>query len=108
MSWISLTDEVAALAWMIDNDVAGPVNLVAPGAVTNSEFGRTLGKVLRRPVLLPIPPLGPTLLYGRRLVRELMLASTLVLPGVLGSSGFQFAHPSLNEALVETIRGSAA
>jgi NAD dependent epimerase/dehydratase family enzyme len=37
-----------------------------------------------------------------------MLASTLVLPGVLGGGGFQFAHPSLNEALVETIRGSAA
>ena len=108
MSWISLTDEVMALAWMIDDDVAGPVNLVAPGAVTNTEFSRSLGKVLRRPARLPVPPLGPALLYGRHLVRELMLASTLVLPKVLSGGGFQFAHLSVNEALVETIRGSAA
>ena len=55
-----------------------------------------------------MPPLGPALLYGRHLVRELMLASTLVLPEVLSGCGFQFAHLSVNEALVETIRGSAA
>jgi uncharacterized protein (TIGR01777 family) len=108
MSWISLTDEVTALAWMIDNEVAGPVNLVAPGAVTNTEFSRTLAKVLRRPARLPVPSLGPALLYGRHLVSELMLASTLALPGVLSASSFKFAHPSLNEALVETIRGSVA
>lgn len=108
MSWISISDAAAAIAWILDHDVAGPVNLVAPGAVTNAEFSQTLGRVLRRPARLPVPPLIPMLRYGRCLVRELMLTSTLVRPMVLGGGGFQFSHPSLEEALTEATRRSTA
>ena len=49
MSWISLQDEVAALAFCIDHDsVSGPVNLTAPNPVTNREFSKTLAKILLR------------------------------------------------------------
>ena len=99
VSWISLADEVAALIWLIDTDVSGPVNLVAPSPVTNSEFSRTLGRVLGRPSRLRIPSAGPMLLYGRYLTRELILTSTLVLPGALVDSGFVFSHSSIESAL---------
>ncbi|MEE2769355.1 MAG: TIGR01777 family oxidoreductase [Actinomycetota bacterium] len=103
ISWISLADQVAALIWLIDTDVSGPVNLVAPSPVTNSEFSRTLGRVLGRPSRLRIPSAGPMLLYGRYLTRELILASTLALPGVLVDSGFVFSHSSIESALSANI-----
>lgn len=98
-SWISLHDEVEAICHLLDADVEGPVNLVAPNPVTNAEFASTLGRVLRRPTLLPIPTFAPALLYGRELVEALLLSSQRVEPGVLSAGGFQFRHPDLESAL---------
>jgi len=97
-SWITLTDEVAAIEFLLTADVSGPVNLTAPNPSTNAEFARTLGRVLGRPTTV-IPMIGPRLLLGRELADSLLLTSQRVLPGVLESAGFSFADPELEAAL---------
>lgn len=99
MSWITLADEVAAICHLLEHDVSGPVNLVAPHPVRNGDFADTLGRVLKRPTLLPIPTFAPALLYGRELVDSLLLVSQRVRPTRLEESGFTFQHPELEPAL---------
>lgn len=98
-SWISLTDEVAALRWLVDHDVTGPVNLTAPSPVTNAEFTRTLARVLHRPAVVPAPRFALGLVLGRELADALLFTSARVLPVRLGESGFTFAHDDLATAL---------
>jgi len=99
MSWISLDDAVGALHHLLfADDVAGPVDLVAPEPVTNAAFMRTLGRVLRRPAALPMPRAAVELLFGD-MGRETILASTRVLPGRLLARGFPFLQPDLATAL---------
>src|ERR1019366_10011682 len=62
MSPISLIDEVRALLWAIDHQLAGPVNLVLPEPITNRDFTRALARILRRPALLNVP--APLLRIG--------------------------------------------
>ena len=65
VGWISLEDAVAALIYAVENDaLRGPVNLTAPQQVTNAELTRTLGRVLRRPTLMPLPAFAAKLLLG--------------------------------------------
>ncbi|MEZ5143544.1 MAG: TIGR01777 family oxidoreductase [Acidimicrobiales bacterium] len=98
-SWISIDDEVAAIRWLLDHDVAGPVNLTAPAPVTNAEFTKVLGRVLGRPTVLPVPRFGPKLLLGGELAEQLLFASQRVQPTVLEDHGFTFAHRDLESAL---------
>ena len=98
-SWISLADEVSVIRWLIDNDVTGPVNATAPEPVTNAEMTKTLGTVLHRPTLLPVPSFGPKLLLGSELAQALLFTSQRVVPKVLTDHHFQFAHPTLESAL---------
>ena len=105
LSWISLRDEVAALLWLVDREVEGPVNLIAPSPVTNAEFARSLGSALGRPARLPVPTAMPMVMFGRDLVRELMLASTRVRPRVLEDGGFAFTDPELGPALRAMVAG---
>ncbi len=98
-SWITVDDHVAAICHLLDADVDGPVNLVAPNPVRNAEFASALGHVLRRPTLLPIPTFAPAVLYGRELVDALLLSSQRVSPQVLLDSGFEFGHPDIEPAL---------
>ena len=105
LSWISLQDEVAALLWLVDREVEGPVNLVAPSPVTNAGFARSLGSALGRPARLPVPAAMPMVMFGRDLVRELMLASTRVRPRVLEDGGFAFTDPELGPALRVMVAG---
>lgn len=99
ISWISLEDEVAAILWLLEHtDISGPVNLTAPNPVTNGEFTKTLGKVLRRPTLLPIPKLLPSLLLGRELINALT-ESTRAIPKALTDHGYPFIHPHIEPAL---------
>ena len=99
MSWIALDDCAAALEHLLHADsLAGPVNLVAPGPVTNAAFTRTLARVLGRPALLPLPaPLG-RLLLGE-MGQELLLCGQRVSSARLEASGFRFRHPELEAAL---------
>ena len=99
VSWISLEDAVAALIYAVENDaLRGPVNLTAPQPVTNAELTRTLGRVLRRPTLLPLPAFAAKLVLGE-LAEEGLLASQRARPKRLLEAGFEFAHPELEGAL---------
>jgi uncharacterized protein len=98
-SWISIDDMVGALVWLLDHDIHGPVNLTAPGAVTNAEFTTTLGRILRRPTLLPTPKPALWARLGRELTQELLYTSQRVSPAVLQNHGFEFGHPDLEMAL---------
>ena len=98
-SWISLPDEVGAIVHLITADVSGPVNLTAPNPVTNGEFATTLGSVLHRPTLLPVPRFGPALLLGGELADNLLYTGQKVLPRALLASGYSFQHDTLDAAL---------
>lgn len=98
-SWISLADEVRVIRWLLDTDVAGPVNATAPQPVTNAELTKVLAGVLGRPSVLPVPAFGPRLLLGGELADALLFNSQRVLPQVLTERGFAFDHPDLEGAL---------
>ena len=99
MSWIALGDVVNGLKFLIsDKSVHGPVNFVAPNPVTNAEFTKTLGRVLSRPTLFPVPGFGARLAFGE-LADALLLSSQRVEPGVLTDNGFLFSWPALEPAL---------
>jgi uncharacterized protein (TIGR01777 family) len=102
ISWISIDDEVAAIRFLLDHDVSGPVNLVAPEPVTNSEYTKTLGSVLHRPTTI-LPITGPRLLYGRELADSLLLTSQRVAPAALQQAGFEFSQPTLRGALEDLL-----
>lgn len=104
MSWISLTDEVRAIRFLIDHEIRGPVNATAPTPVTNAVFTKALGRVLHRPTFLPVPSFGPKLLLGRELAEVLLFEGQRVLPEVLLEAGFEFRHDDLESALAAILR----
>lgn len=100
MSWVSLADMARILVFALDTEsLQGPVNAAAPKPVTNCDFTKTLGKVLGRPTLLPVPSLVPKLLYGEEAAEALVLGSIRVAPQALQDAGFSFEHPTLEDAL---------
>ncbi len=102
-SWISIDDVVRAISFLLDHDIHGPVNMTAPEPVTNKAFAQALGSVLRRPVVLPVPMLGPALLLGRELADALLDTSARVRPRVLDEAGYQFVHRDVRTALAEVL-----
>jgi hypothetical protein len=93
-SWISLDDEVGAIRHLLSADeVAGPVNLVAPEPATNAEITRTLGAALHRPTVLPVPRFGPSLLFGGEMADLVIFVSQRIVGERLAASGYTFAHP---------------
>ena len=99
MSWVTLDDAAAALGHLLAADtVMGPVNVVAPAPVTNREFTATLGRVLRRPAVFPVPGFMARLAFGE-MAEALLLASARVKPEKLLDSGYAFRHGSLTEGL---------
>ena len=99
MSWISLNDMVRALIHLLESDLSGPVNLTAPNPVSNNEFTKALGKTLSRPTLLPTPTPALYVMLGKELARELLFSSAKIHPKVLLESGFDFAEPTIEQAL---------
>ena len=97
-SWVALDDLVAAYGFVLTNDVAGPVNLVAPNPATNEQFTRALGRALHRPTVLPLPAVAARTVFGE-MGKELLLGSKRVLPARLLDAGFTFAYPELDAAL---------
>jgi uncharacterized protein (TIGR01777 family) len=99
MSWISRTDTLRALAFMLqDSTLDGAVNLVAPTPVTNADFTDVLGKVLHRPTIVPVPAFAIRLLFGE-MGEATVLEGQRVLPRRLLAAGFSFTHPALEGAL---------
>ncbi len=98
--WIEVDDLLDVyLRAVTDPALSGPVNAVAPGQARNAEYASTLGRVLRRPALIPVPPAGPRLLLGAEGARELAQASQRVRPAVLADAGHPFRYPELEGAL---------
>ena len=100
LSWIGIDDLVDVYhRGLWDADLSGPVNAVAAEPVRNVDYTRTLAHVLRRPALLPVPPLGPRLLLGEQGARELACASQRVLPARLQQADHRFRRPDLEQTL---------
>ena len=100
MSWISLTDEVAAIEFLLNApSVSGAVNLTAPNAVTNSELTAALHHALGRPDFprLRVPESALQLALGQ--MSSELLTSARVIPRRLTESGFGFKHPTITTAL---------
>jgi hypothetical protein len=103
MSWVSLDDVVGMIQFLIaHNSLQGPVNLVAPNAVSNREFTKTLGRALHRPTIFSLPAFVARMAFGE-MADELLLASTRVLPKKLIDSGYQFLNPELEEAFEQML-----
>ncbi|MBI2487420.1 MAG: TIGR01777 family protein [Deltaproteobacteria bacterium] len=99
LSWVAIDDVVGAIYHAITNEnLKGPVNVVAPNPVTNQEFTKTLGRVLKRPTLLPIPAFALRLLAGE-MADEMLLASTRVEPKRLLSTDYKFRYSKPESAL---------
>ena len=98
LSWISRQDIIRAMHWILEHDdLSGPVNLCSPNPVTNSDFTRTMGRVLRRPALFPVPRLALRITQGE--IADMLLASVRATPAKLTATGFQFHHQNLEDAL---------
>jgi uncharacterized protein len=103
MSWLSLEDAVAAIEFAIAQpQMSGAFNTTAPHPVTNAEFTRILGLILRRPTLLHIPSLALRAALGE-MAQEALLASTRAIPERLLGAGFLFSHERLEQTLSEMI-----
>lgn len=99
MSWITLEDLVGVIRRAIeDESLRGPVNAVAPGALTNEEFTKALGHVLGRPTIFAVPAFAARLAFGE-VADALLMASTRVEPARLKEAGYQFKHPEIEGAL---------
>jgi uncharacterized protein (TIGR01777 family) len=99
MSWISLTDEVRALRFLIDDDGAcGAFDLCAPEPVRNATLTEALGRALDRPTVLTVPGFALELLFGE-MARATLLASQRAVPSRLGERGFAFTHPTVDAAV---------
>lgn len=100
--WIHIDDAVAAIRHVIERDIRGPVNLVAPEQLTNADLTRAIAATLRRPALLPVPSPALRLAFGE-MAQETLLASARVLPAVLQETGFSYRHPTLGAALAREL-----
>ena len=99
MSWIALDDLVRVIQFTLSAAaLAGPVNAVAPTPVTNREFTKTLGHVLHRPTLFPMPAFAAKLVFGE-MADDMLLGGARVEPRALRNARFDFRHPQLDAAL---------
>jgi uncharacterized protein (TIGR01777 family) len=100
VSWVALDDLPRIILHVLRRgDLSGPVNAVAPRPVTNREFTETLGKVLSRPTLFPVPAFALRLAVGGEMADTLLLSSARVLPKRLLDTGFTFLSPELEPTL---------
>ncbi len=103
--WIHIADEVRAIRFLMENNNApgGAYNLVSPNPVTNAQLARALGRVLRRPSLIPVPAPALRLLLGE--MADVLLTGQRAVPQRLLEAGFTFRFPELDAALTDLLRG---
>lgn len=103
-TWVALADVLRAVRFLLArDDVAGPVNVAAPNAVTNAEFTRALGAAVGRPAVLPAP--APALRLALGEYADQILCSRRVLPRRLLDAGFEFRYPTVDAAISAALRG---
>jgi uncharacterized protein (TIGR01777 family) len=98
VSWIHLHDEVSALLFLLDRDIQGPVNLVAPEPVTMAQLSSAIGRALHRPSLMRVPGFALKVALGSG-VAQLLLTGQRVAPAALQAAGFSFSFSRIDEAL---------
>jgi uncharacterized protein len=99
LPWIHTDDEVRILLWALDDErVSGAINSTAPEPVTNREFARSLGRVLSRPAVVPVPKLALAVLFGGELA-EVVSGGQRAIPRRALDLGFEFRYPALEPAL---------
>jgi hypothetical protein len=99
MSWITLDDAVGVILFALETEsLRGPVNVVAPQAVTNLEFTKALGGALSRPTIFPVPKFAARLAFGE-VADALLLSSARVEPLRLKEAGYRFQYPDLKAAI---------
>ena len=99
MSWIALDEIPRIIKHLIDNEnISGAVNVVSPGAVSNYEFTKILGKTIHRPTIFPLPPFVVKYLFGE-MGETLLLGGQRVLPKQWLESGYDFKYPALEDVL---------
>ena len=104
LSWIALDDTVGAICFVLEQPkMSGPINIVAPVALSNAEFTRTLGRVLKRPTIFPMPAFAARAAFGE-MADALLLSSARVSPTKLNTAGYSFKYPRLEAALVHLRR----
>ena len=102
MSWIAMDDAVSAVRFLLESDLAGPVNLTAPNPATNADFTRALAARLHRPALFTVRAFALRAAFGQ-MADEALLSSARVYPTRLTRAGFSFAHPQLGDALTSVL-----
>jgi len=100
-SWITLHDQIRAIAFLLENKVSGPVNLTSPNPVTNSEFTAGLARALHRPALFPVPGFALKIVLGGFSAE--VLGSKKVMPQALTEAGFTFDYPHISSALEKLV-----
>jgi uncharacterized protein (TIGR01777 family) len=102
LPWIHIADEVAAIRFLMEHpDATGPFNLSAPDVVTNRDFGRSAGKVLGRPSILPLPGAALRVAFGE--MSTVLLEGQRAVPERLLDAGFTFRFPKLEDALRDLV-----
>lgn len=105
-SWVAIDDAVGAIEHLLQHEEAiGPFNVVGPNPVSNRQFTKTLGLVLSRPTLLPVPAFAARLALGQ-MADETLLSSQRVVPGALQGAGYTFSLPDLEQALRHILKPS--
>ena len=104
MPWITVDDHVSAMVHLLTSEVSGPVNMSTPAPVTNAAFTKAVAAHLGRPTFLVIPRATTRLPFGvGDLVESLLFTSARMTPTVLETSGFTYAHPTLDDALTAVV-----
>jgi uncharacterized protein (TIGR01777 family) len=102
LSWIHLADEVRALRFLMESpDAAGAFNLTAPSPVTNATFAATVGRVMHRPAVFPVPAAALRLVFGE--MSGVLLRGQRVVPRRLRELGFAFRFPEIEPALADLL-----
>lgn len=97
MSWVALAEIPHVVDHLLKNNISGPINLVSPNAVSNEEFTKTLGKVLKRSTVLPVPAFALKLAFSE--MSDALTGGARIIPRRLNESGYQFHYPDLLNTL---------
>jgi uncharacterized protein (TIGR01777 family) len=99
LSWVHLEDQLGILLWALDNPgVSGVVNASSPNPATNRDFSKALGRALNRPAIMPLPGFVLDLKFGSEF-GAVLRGGQRVVPKRTQELGYEFKHPSLDEAL---------
>jgi hypothetical protein len=100
-SWITLHDQIRAITFLLENNIAGPVNITSPNPVTNQEFTSALAQAMHRPALFPAPAIALKIALGG--FSSEILGSKKVMPHALTEAGFNWDYPHITSALTALI-----